>query len=48
VSEFISQINWWLMQMTMENIKSQVRIQSDLSDPITTKKVINWLVCYLT
>jgi hypothetical protein len=24
--------------MTMENTKSQVRIQADLSDPITTKK----------
>ena len=27
-----------LTQMTMENIKSQVRIQSDLSDSIITKK----------
>jgi hypothetical protein len=27
-----------LTRMTMENTKSQVRIQSDLSDPITTKK----------
>jgi hypothetical protein len=24
--------------MTMENTKSQVRIQADLSDPITTRK----------
>src|SRR5215510_3158588 len=27
-----------LTRMTMEHTKSQVRIQSDLSDPITTKK----------
>jgi sorting nexin-29 len=27
-------------RMTMENTKCQVRIQSDLSDPITTKKGI--------
>ena len=27
-----------ITQMTLENTKSQVRIQSDLSDPITTKK----------
>ena len=27
-----------ITRMTMENTKSQVRIQSDISDPITTKK----------
>ena len=27
-----------IIRMTMENTKSQVRIQSDLSDPVTTKK----------
>jgi hypothetical protein len=27
-----------LTRMTMENTNSQIRIQSDLSDPITTKK----------
>jgi hypothetical protein len=27
-----------LTRMTMENMKSQIRIQSDLSDPVTKKK----------
>jgi len=39
-----------LMQMTMENTKSQVRIQSDLSDSIITKKGLrkgNSLTCLL-
>ena len=41
-----------LIRMTMENTQSQVRIQSDLSDPITTRKVLDkvthWLVCFST
>jgi sorting nexin-29 len=39
-----------IIQMTMENTKSQVRIQSDLSDPIITKKGLRQgvsLVCLL-
>ena len=33
-----------LTRMTIENTKSQVRIHSDLSDPITTKKGPKWLI----